>query len=226
MSFPRINTQGTTTGRISVDKPNLNINFERIEEKVLSQLSKDDLVALFADPECDYHLESAIAMGHITSASYSDCLLRALTYKAERIAMDVHAKQKDRGGKPYFEHPSRLAKQCETYGEKIVAYLHDTIEDTFVTVGYLRAAFFPEDVIDDIQLLTHLKEHSYKEYIERIYQSGSARAKRIKELDLLDNMNITRLKKYSVKDIDRITKYATAYAYLQTGVWLKDIEGL
>ena len=49
--------------------------------------------------------------------------------KAMQIATEVHHTQVDKGGKPYIGHPLRVEKLCQDDDSKIVALLHDTIED-------------------------------------------------------------------------------------------------
>ena len=50
--------------------------------------------------------------------------------KAAEICITNHAGQRDKAGAAYFQHPMRAAMRCQTDEEKIVALLHDTIEDT------------------------------------------------------------------------------------------------
>jgi guanosine-3',5'-bis(diphosphate) 3'-pyrophosphohydrolase len=46
------------------------------------------------------------------------------------IACKAHQGQNDKGGQPYILHPLRLMNSLATLDEKIVAVLHDTIEDS------------------------------------------------------------------------------------------------
>lgn len=71
--------------------------------------------------------------------------------------------------------------------EKAVAYLHDVLEDTNVTVYELRNMFLNE-ILDGVITLTHRKDESYFEYISRV--STSKLAKKVKAADLY----ITRIK--------------------------------
>ena len=48
--------------------------------------------------------------------------------------------------------------------EKAVAYLHDVLEDTNVTVDELRN-MFSNEIVDGVITLTHRKDESYFEYI-------------------------------------------------------------
>ena len=78
--------------------------------------------------------------------------------KAERLAIKAHAGQKDKAGKDYFEaHVAVVANGI--IGDpiaKAVAFLHDTVEDTSVTIEDIRAEF-PKEVADAVDVLTHRK---------------------------------------------------------------------
>ncbi|HQJ89901.1 MAG TPA: HD domain-containing protein, partial [Paludibacteraceae bacterium] len=56
---------------------------------------------------------------------------------ALNIATKTHNGQTDKSGEPYIEHPIRVSKRCKSEDARIVALLHDTIEDTDVTADYL-----------------------------------------------------------------------------------------
>ena len=70
--------------------------------------------------------------------------------KALKIAYSAHQGQIDKGGVPYVQHPIRVALSCMSDDEKIVALLHDVIEDTNVTVEELRQAGFSTTIINAI----------------------------------------------------------------------------
>jgi hypothetical protein len=109
--------------------------------------------------------------------------------------------------------------QMNTDEEKILAVLHDAIEDeiyyngSLVTIGYLHSLNFPEDILLELNVLTHNKEEDYISiYVKRI--SFYKRATKVKKADLEHNSNITRNKGLTKKDFDRLEKYHTAYTYL------------
>ena len=60
--------------------------------------------------------------------------------KALILAAKAHTGQVDKGGAPYILHPIRVMLACEGEKEKIVALLHDTLEDTALTAADLRRA--------------------------------------------------------------------------------------
>ena len=58
--------------------------------------------------------------------------------KALEIAYKAHIGQLDKGGSSYILHPVRVALHCQTEDEKIVALLHDVVEDTSITFEDLK----------------------------------------------------------------------------------------
>lgn len=118
----------------------------------------------------------------------------------------------DKAGRPYILHCLRVMDKMETDEEKIVAILHDTIEDGVCTMKYLIEQHFSQNVIYALILLTHTKEDTYDEYIKKI--ATDALATKVKLADLKDNSDITRLKGLTKKDFDRMEKYHRSYVYL------------
>ena len=136
-----------------------------------------------------------------------------LLEKALQIATEAHAHQVDKAGSPYIFHPIRVSNRCSTDDEKIVALLHDTIEDTKVTAEYLLIEGFPRNIVDAILSVTRNEDESYEDFIKRSMLNPIGR--QVKLHDLEDNMDITRLNELTEKDIDRLKKYLRAYKYLK-----------
>ena len=132
---------------------------------------------------------------------------------ALQIAQKAHAGQVDKAGKDYILHPMTVASYMDTDIEKTIAYLHDVLEDTDVTVDALRK-IFPNEIVDTLITLTHKKDESYFEYIQRV--SKSKLAKKVKVADLLHNLDITRIKEPTKQDYERLEKYKKAILYLTT----------
>ena len=107
---------------------------------------------------------------------------------AYRIAEEVHKVQKRRDGKPYITHVRAVADQVS--GEaKIVAWLHDAMEDGGVTAKDLREANFPERVIEAVQAMTKDPDSkmTYLQYIEKQVKPNEL-ARQVKLADLRHNM--------------------------------------
>lgn len=111
--------------------------------------------------------------------------------KALNIAYSAHQGQIDKGGIPYIQHPIRVALNCLTDDEKIVALLHDVIEDTSVTVEELINEGFNQNIIDAIISLTKKNGEDYMTFIRRV--SSNELATLVKIQDLKDNMDLRRL---------------------------------
>ena len=135
--------------------------------------------------------------------------------KAQEIAAKAHKGQVDKSGKDYINHPRRVAERLlnEPEDVQVVAWLHDVVEDTDVTMEELEK-IFNKNVIDALKLLTHNKSVPYMEYVEKI--SYNEKAKKVKMSDLIDNMNLSRLdmKNITNEDLDRVEKYLKAYRFL------------
>ena len=52
---------------------------------------------------------------------------------AYAIALVAHKGQVDKAGVDYINHPLTVSRNCKNEKEKIVALLHDVLEDTKVT---------------------------------------------------------------------------------------------
>ena len=61
--------------------------------------------------------------------------------KAYKIAKKAHLGQVDKAGEDYIKHPEKVASFVKTDEEKAVAYLHDVIEDTPITLDELKKEF-------------------------------------------------------------------------------------
>lgn len=132
--------------------------------------------------------------------------------KAARICIEKHAGQRDKAGKAYFLHPMRVAIRCHTDEEKIVALLHDTIEDTDVTAEFLLDQGFPETIVNGILSVTKREGECYDEFIARAGQNPLGRV--VKLHDLEDNLDILRLDSLSPDMTLRYNKYLKAYRAL------------
>ena len=86
---------------------------------------------------------------------------RALT-----LATIKHAGQFDKGGKPYIMHVIRVMQGVEDEDEKIIALLHDLVEDTDATIEDLKEYGFSDEVIQGVSLLTRDPGEDYRKYIE------------------------------------------------------------
>lgn len=133
---------------------------------------------------------------------------------ALEIAKRAHAGQVDKAGEEYIKHPIYVASQVNTDEEKIVALLHDVIEDSDTTAEDLLGAGLPSDVVQAVQVLTKKKGETYQEYLQKVKENELSRV--VKLADLKHNSDLSRLKEVKESDIKRFEKYRRAIEYLST----------
>lgn len=132
--------------------------------------------------------------------------------KAARICVEKHAGQRDKTGAAYFQHPMRVAMRCKSDEEKMVALLHDTIEDTDVTPEYLLAEGFPQAIVDGVLSVTKREGEGYEEFVARAKRNPIGRT--VKLHDLEDNLDISRITELDAGMMERYNKYLRAYRFL------------
>ena len=135
-----------------------------------------------------------------------------LLEKAISIALEAHKGKVDKGGQAYILHPLRIMNSMDTSEEKIVALLHDVVEDSNITIQFLKESGFSEKILKAIILLTKKENQLYEDYILTIKKNHLAN--KVKQADLKDNMDIRRLKKVTEADKLRFRKYKNAYRIL------------
>ncbi|MFB2836490.1 GTP pyrophosphokinase [Floridanema evergladense] len=136
--------------------------------------------------------------------------------KAIALAQTAHANQVDKAGAPYIGHPLRVMNSLSTVAEKIVGVLHDSIEDSELTLKDLQNAGFPDEVIEAIEAITKKPHEDYQVYLNRVM--GNALALRVKIADMLDNMDIKRIAEPTEKDWKRLRKYQEVLPKLQAAL--------
>ena len=137
----------------------------------------------------------------------------SLLESARLLSQNAHSNQVDKAGIDYFTgHIQTVVNSVHSYKEKIVAYLHDIVEDTDVTIDRIYEEF-GEEIGDAVKAITKSGKLDYTEYIEQIKANELARAFKI--ADLKHNMDLTRLKEVGEKDIRRVEKYRKALGMLE-----------
>lgn len=133
--------------------------------------------------------------------------------RAIALAAVAHQEQFDKAGAPYILHPLRMMQQMRTEEEKIVAVLHDVVEDTAWTFEQLRTEGFSETILAALDGVTGRAGESYEAFIARAQANPIAR--RVKLADLQDNMDTRRIRTLTDKDIERLRKYHHYYWLLR-----------
>jgi len=133
--------------------------------------------------------------------------LRRTAADAQRFATIVHEGQVDKAGREYTEHLSCVASRAWWHVERCppeadvdrdevlqIAWLHDTIEDTWVGARNLRDEGFSAAVIDAVLDLTRPDTSgAYVEWIQRLVDVAGLPAILVKLADVEDNSDPERL---------------------------------
>ena len=134
--------------------------------------------------------------------------------KAYEIAKRAHLGQVDKAGEDYIKHPEKVASFVKTDEEKAVAYLHDVIEDTELTLEDLYEYGFSKEILEAVDIITKKRGEDYQSYLNSVKKNKLARA--VKLADLRHNSDLTRLTEVTEKDIKRKEKYQKAIDFLNS----------
>ena len=122
---------------------------------------------------------------------------------------------RDKSGAPYVLHCLRAMMNVDSLEAKMVAVMHDLVEDTEVTIADLRERGFSASVVEAVELVTHRATDSYEDYVVRIKSNPIARE--VKLADLRDNMDLPRVlfrEGNEARDTARIQKYLLSFQFL------------
>jgi (p)ppGpp synthase/HD superfamily hydrolase len=146
--------------------------------------------------------------------------------RAIAIAAQAHEDQVDKAGQPYILHPLRVMLRMTNDVERMVAVLHDVVEDGPAwSFERLQEEGFPAEVVSALQAVTkqsaeedgegdaeEAKVERYLGFIRRAAAHPVGR--RVKMADLQDNCDLSRLAAPTDKDLRRIAKYRRALELL------------
>lgn len=142
-----------------------------------------------------------------------------LLEKSKMLSEKLFEGKTDKGGNPYMLHLLSVSYYMESEYDKVVAILHDVIEDTKAKKEELIDLGFPKEIVESVEILTRKTKEDYSAYIERIIASENLTALNVKLSDLKNNMDISRIKNPTTKDFSRIeTRYRPAYTKIANKV--------
>lgn len=133
--------------------------------------------------------------------------------RAIAIAAEAHAGVKDKAGAPYILHPLRVMLKVGDTPSRIVAVLHDVVEDSDWTLEDLRKEGFSKAVVDGVSSVTKRAGETYEAFVARASRNRIGR--RVKLADLEDNCDLGRIRKPTARDHERIRKYRRAIARIR-----------
>jgi len=137
--------------------------------------------------------------------------------EALALAIQLHAGQKDKAGRPYWEHCMRVQARLVEWNPAssilIAAALHDVFEDTGVSGLELVQAGVPRNALALLHILTRKQGEDYDAYIMRVSMDSDAMM--IKLADLADNLDPLRLEQLPLGERKRLYhKYNSAMRVL------------
>ena len=133
--------------------------------------------------------------------------------KAYFFAQKAHLGQVDKGGNDYFLHPLAVSGKVKDAPLKVIALLHDVIEDTIFTADDLKSAGFSGRTISAVTALSRKKGESYDDYLLRL--STNQDAVIVKIADLEHNADLSRISAPTQKDLARTQKYREKLCFLK-----------
>lgn len=126
-------------------------------------------------------------------------MVNKMNYReALEIARLYHRGQFRKGSElPYITHPIAVADRFDDELYKIVAILHDTLEDTALTSFDLSFRYkLGMNAVMAIQLLTHYKDAPYLDYILACKNNDISKAVKIEDI----KHNLSDLKPGTLRD--------------------------
>jgi (p)ppGpp synthase/HD superfamily hydrolase len=144
---------------------------------------------------------------YIQKAEHSNELSKAI-----KVAAELHSGQLDKGSNPYILHPLRVMLKMNDNTSRIVAVLHDVLEDTPFSVHDAEESEFSKMVIEALKAISRKKDESYMDFIRRCKQNKLAL--KVKIADIEDNMDLSRIQSPTEADYKRVKKYEKAWREL------------
>ena len=132
--------------------------------------------------------------------------------KALALAIKWHRGAVDKGGNAYIFHPISVSLQLNAVEARVVALLHDIVEDTAVTLADLTEEGFSLDIIQAIDAVTRRVDEPREHYLQRVKLNAIARD--VKLADLINNSDLSRIPTPQEKDFERVKKYAEEIEFL------------
>ena len=136
-------------------------------------------------------------------------------HDAMTLARTAHAGQVDKLGVAYIDHPLAVMQRVSGTDAKIVAVLHDVVEDTDVTLDDLRSLGFSTEIVEAVDAVTKVKGESLDESMARVKANPLALI--VKKADISHNADPER--QYGLSDESRVRlteKYETSALLLGT----------
>ncbi len=143
------------------------------------------------------------------------------TTMENKLSLAIHTAAKAHAGQlygdgPYIFHPLRVMMMGTDEAEMIVGVLHDTVEDTDVTVPQLNL-MFGSYISEAVDAISKREGELYNEFIRRCVHNPLAR--RVKIYDVTENLSNLTPEKASLG-----RRYARALTVLYNGQMVGSLQ--
>lgn len=115
--------------------------------------------------------------------------------KAVDFATKALEGKRDHSGQPMVAHALRMMDRVDTEEEKMIAVLHDVVEEGGCSFHELKEAGFGQTVLEGVDVLTRRPNMKYFDYIDDI--STNPMAARVKLAEVAENKDQDRVNKLS-----------------------------
>lgn len=133
--------------------------------------------------------------------------------RAITVAARAHEGHRDKGGAAYILHPLRVMLRVSTTEQRIVAVLHEVLQESPMTLSDLAREGFALKILAAVQALSQRRDESYEDFVVRVGSDPLART--VKLADLADESDLSTIVIPSSADIARLQRCQQASAYLQ-----------
>ena len=129
------------------------------------------------------------------------------------LAARAHRGEVHKTGQPYVLHVVRVMLRLDTDVEKIVAVLHDLVEENGIMLDHLRAKGYSEEILQALDCLSRREDEPYGHFIERVKANPIAR--RVKIADIEGNVELRRFSGLTEENMKRVKKYQNVLLQLR-----------
>lgn len=154
---------------------------ETLERYGLHSLLEQHPTSLVAIQKC-FDIISTLEKEVEVSKAKLEGSLFLVQARAYELAKSYHKWQVDKMQVHYICHIEAVADGVDTIEQKIVALLHDILEDTACTREILFAEGIPAYLIDSVESMTRRSGESYHAFIERVAEDDIARPVKLSDL--------------------------------------------
>lgn len=124
-----------------------------------------------------------------------------LLQKAKDVAYEAHKGIfRKRSSLPYITHPEAVAAALNSDHLKVLAWLHDVMEDNPAYTEARMRELFPAWVVDHLLLLTRKPDEPYDAFIVRAMSNPATKAVKIEDI----RHNLIGLDRGSLRDKYRL----------------------